>query len=196
MGITLLNQLSMLFSMAIRCNEYIDEIQKKNEELGIAKEQAEAANRAKNEFLDNISHEIRTPMNAIMGFTDLLPEEEGVPDKIEFLEFIKEAGSILMKLIDEILDLAKIEAGKLELEYVNFSLWADVSNVRLRRRSRVSRASSATRRPPMQGSGSASASGARHRRPAPPAPVFESGRVRRSASSCFQHSSYGEFDLG
>jgi signal transduction histidine kinase len=120
--ITVLNQLSVLFSMAIRSNEYIDEIRNKNEELRIAKEQAEAASRAKNEFLNNISHEIRTPMNAIMGFTDILLGEEDAPNKIESLEFIQGSGRILMKLINEILDLAKIEAGKLELEYANFSL--------------------------------------------------------------------------
>jgi len=120
--ITLLNQLSVLFSMAIRSNEHIDEIQKKNEELRIAKEQAEAANRAKNEFLNNISHETRTPMNAIMGFTDILLEGEDDPRKIEFLKLSRDSSRILMKLIDEILDLAKIEAGKLELEYTNFSL--------------------------------------------------------------------------
>ena len=120
--ITLLNQLSVLFSMAIRSNEHIDEIQKKNEELRIAKEQAEAANRAKNEFLNNISHETRTPMNAIMGFTDILLEREDDPRKIEFLKLSRDSSRILMKLIDEILDLAKMEAGKLELEYTNFSL--------------------------------------------------------------------------
>lgn len=120
--IILLNQLSIIFSMAIRSNEYIDEIQKKNKELRIAKEQAEAANRAKNEFLNNISHEIRTPLNAIIGFTDILMGEENDPDKIQFLKFTRDSGKILMKLINEILDLAKIEAGKLELEYTNFSL--------------------------------------------------------------------------
>jgi signal transduction histidine kinase len=120
--IIVLNQLSVLFSMAIRSNEYIDEIQKKSEELRIAKEQAEAANRAKTEFLDNISHEIRTPMNAIIGFTDILLEEEDVPNKTEFLKLTQDSSRILMKLINEILDLAKIEAGRLELEYDNFSL--------------------------------------------------------------------------
>ena len=128
--IILLNQLSVLFSMAIRSNEYIDEIQKKNEELRIAKEQAEAANRAKNEFLGNISHEVRTPMNAIMGFVGILLEGEDNPRKIEFLKFTLDSGRILMKLIDEILDLAKIEAGKLELEYTNFSLKDLVEEIR------------------------------------------------------------------
>jgi signal transduction histidine kinase len=119
--ISALNQLSVLFSMAIRSNEYIDEIRKKNEELRMAKEQAEAASRAKTEFLSTISHEIRTPMNAIIGFTHILLEEEDDPDKIEFLELTQKSGHIMMKLIDEILDLAKIEAGKLELEYGHFS---------------------------------------------------------------------------
>jgi signal transduction histidine kinase len=120
--IILLNQLSVLFSMAIRSNEYIDEIRKKNDELRIAKEQAEAANQAKNEFLNNITHEIRTPLNAVIGFSDILMEDEDDPDKIQLLKFTRDSGQILMKLINEVLDLAKIEAGKLELEYANFSL--------------------------------------------------------------------------
>jgi signal transduction histidine kinase len=120
--ITVLNQLSVFFSMAIYSNEYIDEIQKKNEELRTAKELAEAANRAKNEFLNNISHEIRTPMNAIIGFTHILQAEEDDPHKSELLNLTQESSNILLKLINEVLDLAKIEAGKLELEKFNFSL--------------------------------------------------------------------------
>ncbi len=120
--ISLLNQLSILFSLAIQSNEYIDEIRQKNEELRIAKEQAEAANRAKTQFLANISHEFRTPMNAIMGFTNLLLEEGQTPEKYELLKMVHESGEILMKLINEVLDLAKIEAGKLELEKSYFAI--------------------------------------------------------------------------
>ncbi|MBD2256479.1 ATP-binding protein [Pseudanabaena sp. FACHB-2040] len=78
---------------------------------------AEAANRTKSEFLANMSHEIRTPMNAILGFTNLLQSMVAEPEAKSYLQAIAVSGKALMDLIDDILDLSKIEAGKLELQY-------------------------------------------------------------------------------
>jgi two-component system sensor histidine kinase/response regulator len=93
-----------------------------DEEVRRAKEAAEAANRAKDEFLANVSHEIRTPMNAILGMTDLALETVITEDQRHYLTTVKSAADALLGIINDILDFAKIEAGRLELDPADFSL--------------------------------------------------------------------------
>ncbi len=91
------------------------ELRRQSEELAVAKEHAESVNRLKSEFTANISHEIRTPMNSIIGFTDILRAEITEPHHQDYLNTILKSGSTLLHMIDDLLDLSKIEANKLSL---------------------------------------------------------------------------------
>ncbi len=107
----------------------ITPLKRAEEDLKKAKEAAEAANVAKSQFLANTSHELRTPMNAIMGMTDLALNEELSPTLRDYLQTAKQSADGLLELLNEILDLSRIEAGGFQLEAVPFDLQSTVGQV-------------------------------------------------------------------
>lgn len=106
----------------------------RNEDIELIRQTSEAAvaaNKAKSEFLANMSHEIRTPMNAILGFSELLKEELGDNQKYtDYINGIASSGRNLLDLINDILDLSKIEAGKMEIKYEAVNLRAVIDEIR------------------------------------------------------------------
>ncbi len=113
-------------------NEMLGQIQVRDEELRVAKDKAEEANRTKSVFLANMSHELRTPLTAIIGYSEILEDdagEMGLDDFLPDLRKIKSAGKHLLGLINSILDLSKVESGKMELYIESFDLTSLVSEV-------------------------------------------------------------------
>lgn len=113
----------------ISLEQEIDQRQKTESALRIAKEEAEAANRAKSEFLATVSHEVRTPMNGVLGMAGVLLDSELAENQREYVKVIQDSGESLMTLINDILDFSKIEAGKITLEEIDFDLVTAVDHV-------------------------------------------------------------------
>ncbi|HSD88595.1 MAG TPA: ATP-binding protein, partial [Kofleriaceae bacterium] len=133
--IALLKTFASQSALAIQNARLFREVQQKSREL-------EAASRHKSEFLANMSHELRTPLNAIIGFSEVLSERMfgEINDKqAEYLADILESGKHLLSLINEILDLSKIEAGRMELQPSEFDLPAMIDNALLLVRERAQR---------------------------------------------------------
>jgi signal transduction histidine kinase/ActR/RegA family two-component response regulator len=107
-------------------------------ELRVARFAAEAANRAKSAFLAHISHEIRTPMTAILGYVELLSDPDKTPDeRADCVQIIRQNGEHLLRIVNDILDLSKLEAGRLGVERISFSPWQVVWEVNSLMRARA-----------------------------------------------------------
>jgi signal transduction histidine kinase/ActR/RegA family two-component response regulator len=123
----------MRFRTARRIRKKMEEknrvIAQEKENADLLRTRAEQSERFKQQFLANMSHEIRTPMNAVHGMTDLLLHKNPRADQLQYLKVISRSSDMLLHIINDILDLSKIEAGKMELEQIDFSLAESIQQV-------------------------------------------------------------------
>ena len=129
--VDLLKTFATQSALAIQNAKLFREIREKSAELEVANKQLEVANKHKSDFLANMSHELRTPLNAIIGFSEALMDRmfgDLNEKQLDYQKDIHESGKHLLSLINDILDLSKIEAGRMELELSNFHLPTAVSN--------------------------------------------------------------------
>ena len=106
-----------------------EELRAKNQRLDRALQEAQAATQTKAAFLATISHELRTPMNGVIGMTSLLMDTPLAPEQRSYADTIRQCGEALLQLINDVLECSKIEAGKLELESIDFNLRTTVEDV-------------------------------------------------------------------
>lgn len=108
---------------------FVDAISERERDLVDSRRQAEEASHAKSQFLANMSHELRTPLNAVVGFAPLLIETEHAPERREYLTIIRDAGLSLLNLVQDVLDLSRIEAGKHNVRVEPFDLHYELQSV-------------------------------------------------------------------